>query len=168
MSELFKNIIPGQRYLFYQKDLGNDNKIVKFRADFIDIINSTLRLTKFYCEERKVFINSRLLTMPLGWIVKIESLEDILENEVLLPKKYLLPENEIGSEVDVFVHKDSENRIVATTETPFILLGDFRYLTVIHVNPYGAFVDWGLEKDLLIPFREQTTRLEEDKYYLVF
>jgi len=54
-------------------------------------------------------------------------LEDILENEVLLPKKYLLPENEIGTEVDVFVHKDSENRIVATTETPFILLGDFRY-----------------------------------------
>ena len=80
MSELFKNIIPGQRYLFYQKDLGNDNKIVKFRADFIDIINSTLRLTKFYCEERKVFINSRLLTMPLGWIVKIESLEDICIN----------------------------------------------------------------------------------------
>ncbi len=88
-------------------------------------------------------------------------LEDILENEVLLPKKYLLPENEIGTEVDVFVHKDSENRIVATTETPFILLGDFRYLTVIHVNPYGAFVDWGLDKDLLVPFGEQLHSLEE-------
>ena len=93
-------------------------------------------------------------------------LEDILENEVLLPKKYLLPENEIGSEVDVFVHKDSENRIVATTETPFILLGDFRYLTVIHVNPYGAFVDWGLDKDLLVPFGEQLHSLEEGEKYL--
>jgi len=93
-------------------------------------------------------------------------LEDILENEVLLPKKYLLPENEIGTEVDVFVHKDSENIIVSTTETPFILLGDFRYLTVIHVNPYGAFVDWGLDKDLLVPFSEQLHRLEQEEKYL--
>ena len=95
-------------------------------------------------------------------------LEDILENEVLLPKKYLLPENEIGTEVDVFVHKDSENRIVATTETPFILLGDFRYLTVIHVNPYGAFVDWGLDKDLLVPFSEQRMKMEAGRFYVVF
>ena len=96
MTELFKNIIPGQRCLFYQKKLGNDNTIVKFRADFIDIINSTLRLTKFYCEERKVFINSRLLTMPLGWIVKIESLEDILQNSNIAPSDILL-------EIDMYV-----------------------------------------------------------------
>ena len=54
MSELFKNMIPGQRYLFYQKELGNDKTIVKFRANFSDTINTTLRITKFYCEERRV------------------------------------------------------------------------------------------------------------------
>ena len=84
MTELFKNIIPGQRYLFYQNDLGNDNKIVKFRADFIDIINSTLRLTKFYCEEKRQYIYSKILTMPAAWIVKIETLEDAMKFEILM------------------------------------------------------------------------------------
>ena len=90
MVELFKNIIPGQRCLFYSKEFGDDNKIVKFRADFVDIINLTLRLTKFYCEERKQHIQSRLLTMPLEWIVKIETLEDIIQNNNIAPSDILL------------------------------------------------------------------------------
>lgn len=91
---------------------------------------------------------------------------DLQDNEVLLPNKYILPEHEEGSVVEVFVMKDSENRIVCTTEIPHILLGDCRYLEVIHVNPYGAFVDWGLDKDLLVPFGEQLHRLEEGEKYL--
>jgi predicted RNA-binding protein (virulence factor B family) len=87
-------------------------------------------------------------------------------NEVLLPKKYLLPEHIEGSEVSVFVFKDSENRIVATTETPLIFLGDFTYLEVVHNNPFGTFVDWGLDKDLMVPYGEQTHRLEEGEKYL--
>lgn len=87
-------------------------------------------------------------------------------NEVLLPKKYLLPEHTEGSEVSVFVFKDSENRIVSTTETPLILLGDFNYLEVVHNNPFGTFVDWGLDKDLMVPYGEQTHRLEEGEKYL--
>lgn len=87
-------------------------------------------------------------------------------NEVLLPKKYLLPEHIEGTNVSVFVFKDSENRIVATTETPYIFLGDFNYLEVIHNNPFGTFVDWGLDKDLMIPYGEQTHRLEEGEKYL--
>lgn len=87
-------------------------------------------------------------------------------NEVLLPKKYLLPEHIEGSQVSVFVFKDSENRIVATTETPLILLGDFTYLEVVHNNPFGTFVDWGLDKDLMVPYGEQTHRLEEGEKYL--
>ena len=87
-------------------------------------------------------------------------------NEVLLPKKYLLPEHIEGSEVSVFVIKDSENRIVATTETPLIFLGDFTYLEVVHNNPFGTFVDWGLDKDLMVPYGEQTHRLEEGEKYL--
>ncbi|MBM3184876.1 MAG: hypothetical protein FJZ67_01130 [Bacteroidetes bacterium] len=87
-------------------------------------------------------------------------------NEVLLPKKYLLPEHVEGTEVSVFVFKDSENRVVATTETPLVLLGDFTYLEVVHNNPFGTFVDWGLDKDLMVPYGEQTHRLEEGEKYL--
>jgi hypothetical protein len=90
MSELFKNMIPGQRYLFYQKNFGNENTIVKFRANFIDIINTTLRLTKFYCEERRSYMHAGLVTMPAAWIVKIETLEDILENNNIAPSDILL------------------------------------------------------------------------------
>ncbi|NBX81166.1 MAG: GntR family transcriptional regulator, partial [Flavobacteriales bacterium] len=93
-------------------------------------------------------------------------LEDVDGNEVLLPNKYVEEHFQLEDEVDVFVFKDSENRIVATTEVPHLYLGDFRYLNVIHVNPYGAFVDWGLDKDLLVPFSEQLHRLEQDEKYL--
>lgn len=93
-------------------------------------------------------------------------LEDVDGNEVLLPNKYVEEHFQLEDEVDVFVFKDSENRIVATTEIPHLYLGDFRYLNVIHVNPYGAFVDWGLDKDLLVPFSEQLHRLEQEEKYL--
>lgn len=93
-------------------------------------------------------------------------LEDTQGNEVLLPQKYLLDSYELGQKIDVFVFKDSMQRIVCTTEEPFLLLGDFRYLRVTQVKPIGAFVDWGLDKNLLIPFSEQICRLEEDRYYL--
>lgn len=93
-------------------------------------------------------------------------LVDAQENEVLLPNKYLDPEWSEGSEVDVFVMKDSSDRIVAITETPFILLGDFAYLEVVEINPYGAFVDWGLDKDLFVPFAEQRHALQIGEKYM--
>ena len=93
-------------------------------------------------------------------------LVDAQENEVLLPNKYLDPEWSEGSEVDVFVMKDSSDRIVAVTETPYILLGDFAYLEVVEVNPYGAFVDWGLDKDLFVPFAEQRHALQIGEKYM--
>lgn len=85
---------------------------------------------------------------------------DLQENEILLPNKYLTPEMEEGTEVEVFVMKDSSERMVALTERPHLLLGDFAFLNVVEVNPYGAFVDWGLDKDLFVPFAEQRQRLE--------
>ena len=93
-------------------------------------------------------------------------LEDEQGNEVLLPQKYLLDTYELGQKIDVFVFKDSQQRIVCTTEKPFLLLGDFKYLRVTQVKPIGAFVDWGLDKNLLIPFSEQICKLEEEVYYL--
>lgn len=88
-------------------------------------------------------------------------------NDVLLPNKYLTDEMDIDDVVCVFLYRDSEDRLVATTEDPKIILGQFAYLKVNSVNFYGAFMDWGLEKELMIPFREQKKKLEEDHSYLV-
>lgn len=95
-------------------------------------------------------------------------LGDEFDNDVLLPNKYLTQQMSVGEDITVFLYKDSEDRLVATTEKPYIVLNEFAYLKVKEVNPYGAFLDWGLEKDLLVPFREQTNNLEEDKYYLIY
>ena len=82
-------------------------------------------------------------------------LKDPMGNEVLLPRKYLLEEFELEQEIDVFVFKDSEQRIVSTTEIPYLFLGEFKYLKVTQITPIGAFVDWGLDKNLLVPYSEQ-------------
>ena len=76
--------------------------------------------------------------------------------EILLPGRYIPPNLGPGDLLDVFVYLDSEDRLVATTETPQVMVGEFAALKVISVNPrIGAFLDWGLPKDLLLPFREQ-------------
>jgi predicted RNA-binding protein (virulence factor B family) len=94
-------------------------------------------------------------------------LGDDEDNDVLLPGKYVTDEMEIGELISVFLYKDSEDRIVATTEHPLILLHQFAYLKVKEVTTFGAFLDWGLEKDLMVPFKEQNQLMEEGKYYLV-
>jgi predicted RNA-binding protein (virulence factor B family) len=76
--------------------------------------------------------------------------------EILLPGRYIPPGTKPGDLLDVFVYLDSEDRLVATTETPFVMVGEFAFLKVVSVHPRaGAFLDWGLAKDLLLPFREQ-------------
>lgn len=94
-------------------------------------------------------------------------LRDKEGNEVLLPQKYLKDEFELEQEIDVFVFKDSEQRIVSTTEKPHLLLGEFTYLKVTQIQPIGAFVDWGLDKNLLVPYSEQLYNLEEEESYLI-
>jgi predicted RNA-binding protein (virulence factor B family) len=80
-------------------------------------------------------------------------LGDDEDNDVLLPTKYLTPDLSIGDEIEVFLYLDSEDRLVATTEKPLIELNSFEFLKVKEVTHFGAFLDWGLEKDLLVPFR---------------
>jgi uncharacterized protein len=94
-------------------------------------------------------------------------LEDDKGNDVLLPGKYLNKEMKEEDILDVFLYRDSEDRLVATTERPLIELNSFAYLTVKDVSLYGAFIDWGLEKDLLIPYKEQKVRMEEGQKYLI-
>ncbi|MCM1313364.1 MAG: S1-like domain-containing RNA-binding protein [Bacteroides sp.] len=88
--------------------------------------------------------------------------------EILLPQRYV-PENcKIGDIVDVFLYLDSEERLTATTETPLIEVGQFAYLEVKWTNEFGAFLDWGLMKDLFCPFREQKMRMQQGNSYVVY
>ncbi len=89
-------------------------------------------------------------------------------NDVLLPNKYLTEEMDIDDVISVFVYRDSEDRAVATTEMPKIQLNTFAYLKVNTVDFYGAFADWGLEKELMIPFKEQHRKLEAGNWYLTY
>ena len=90
------------------------------------------------------------------------------ENDVLLPNKYVPKEFSIGDEITVFVYLDHEERPVATTIKPYIKLNEFAHLKVNYINKFGAFLNWGLEKDLFVPFKEQARPMEIDKRYLVY
>ncbi|BCU76236.1 S1-like domain-containing RNA-binding protein [Luteolibacter sp. LG18] len=88
--------------------------------------------------------------------------------EILLPRREMPVKWAIGETVDVFLYRDSEDRPVATLKEPKVKPGQFAYLEVLQITGVGAFLDWGLPKDLLVPFREQKDRLEIGKSYVVF
>lgn len=89
--------------------------------------------------------------------------------EFLLPGRYIPPDLKPKDKLDVFVYRDSEDRLVATTETPLAMVGESAYLKVISVNEHiGTFLDWGLAKDLLLPFREQGSPLHAGDWVIVY
>jgi hypothetical protein len=88
--------------------------------------------------------------------------------EILMPKKFITEEVRKMGWADVFVYTDSEDRLVATTEKPFAMVGEFAFLKVVATSNFGAFLDWGLPKDLLVPFREQKAKMVEGGIYLVY
>ena len=88
--------------------------------------------------------------------------------DVLLPRKYMPKVYKEGEDLEVFLYLDHEERPVATTLRPYVQLNEFAHLKVNYMNEYGAFLDWGLEKDLFVPFREQAQRMETGKRYLVY
>ena len=89
--------------------------------------------------------------------------------EILLPGRYIPPGLAPKQKLDVFVYRDSEDRLVATTETPNAMVGEFACMKVLTVHPQvGAFLDWGLEKDLLVPFREQEFPLRAGAWVVVY
>jgi len=95
-------------------------------------------------------------------------LEDGEGDEVLLPNKYIPNGLQLEDEISVFVYTDSEDRIIATTIKPKIQLHQFACLRVNQVNNIGAFLDWGLEKDLFVPFKEQKLKMKEGNEYIVY
>lgn len=88
--------------------------------------------------------------------------------EILLPARYVPDGTQIGDEIRVFVYTDSDDRLIATTEVPFATVGQFAFLQVRDVNATGAFLDWGLTKDLLVPYSQQKARMSRGGIYLVY
>ena len=89
------------------------------------------------------------------------------QERVLLPGKQVPDGTELSDELSVFIYKDSSDRLIATTRVPALELHQTALLTVADVGKIGAFLDWGLEKDLLLPFREQTSRVQKGQQVLV-
>lgn len=89
-------------------------------------------------------------------------------DEVLLPKQYAPARLQLNDELSVFVYKDNSNRLVATTQKPVFTLHEFAVLEARNVTPYGAFMDWGLDKDLFVPFSEQKKPIVSGKWYLIY
>ncbi|MDQ6990221.1 MAG: S1-like domain-containing RNA-binding protein [Mariprofundaceae bacterium] len=88
--------------------------------------------------------------------------------EVLLPLRYVPEHCKVGEPIDVFLYHDSEDRVIATTETPYAKVGECAYLKCVATNRVGAFMNWGLMKDLLVPFNQQKPPMEEGKSYVVY
>jgi len=103
-----------------------------------------------------------LRKVSIGYYLDGDTLGDLL-----LPKRYADHNLNEGDELDVFVYLDSEDRLIATTQMPYAMVGDFALLKVVSVEKVGAFLDWGLPKDLFVPFREQQTEMEKGESYLV-
>ena len=89
------------------------------------------------------------------------------ETRVLLPAKQVPENTRIGDELEVFLYKDSKDRLIATTNEPYLMLGQTAVLKVLEVGKIGAFLDWGLEKDLFLPFKEMTAKVQPEDEILV-
>ena len=94
--------------------------------------------------------------------------DDEQTGDILLPQRYVTPQMQVGDEVEVFIYLDQQERIIATTEQPLARVGQFAFLQVAWTNQYGAFLNWGLMKDLFCPFREQKQRMQRGKGYIVY
>lgn len=112
-------------------------------------------------------IQSVVVTKKTDFGLYVKAFESKDEDAILLPKKEAPEAAAIGDHIEVFVYKDSDDRYIATTRTPKVVLGTFAVLKVVQVTSIGAFLDWGLLKDLLLPFKEQVGKVVEGESYLV-
>jgi predicted RNA-binding protein (virulence factor B family) len=88
--------------------------------------------------------------------------------DILLPNKFIPKGARIGEFIDVFIYYDSEDRVIATTQTPLAMVGQLAFLKTVAVTKIGAFLDWGLDKDLFVPFKEQKRKMVQNESYLVY
>ena len=105
-------------------------------------------------------------------VLRITKLGCVLDagdlGEVLMPAKYMSTDDDVDDELEVFLYKDSEDRLIAGTDFPKAQVGEFAFLEVVAITSFGAFLDWGLEKDLFVPFFEQKRKMEDGKSYIVY
>ena len=101
------------------------------------------------------------------WVYLAEKMDADAKDRVLLPAKQVPENTDEGSRLEVFIYKDSKDRLIATTREPVLTVGKTAVLKVRQVTKIGAFLDWGLEKDLLLPYHEQTVRVHEGQECLV-
>jgi predicted RNA-binding protein (virulence factor B family) len=95
-------------------------------------------------------------------------LDGLSWGDILLPKRYVPAGTEIGTVLEVLLYLDSEDQLIATTEKPYVMVGQVAQLKAVAITKVGAFLNWGLKKDLLVPFSEQQIPMQLDKYYLVY
>lgn len=93
--------------------------------------------------------------------------QETAQDKVLLPANQLVTDPEPGQEMEVFIYRDSKDRLIATCKTPALVMGQVAELTVSQVNKFGAFLDWGLEKDLLLPYKQQLVKVNPGDKVLV-
>jgi uncharacterized protein len=121
------------------------------------------------------FIHKSLVMIQLGKFNQLKVLKEVdfglyLDadpEEILLPQKYVPERTQVGDTLSVFIYRDSEDRLIATTLRPKACVGDFAFLRVVDTNKYGVFLDWGLEKDLFVPFSEQNRKMVKGQSYVV-
>ncbi len=94
--------------------------------------------------------------------------EEDSETDVLLPHKFVPQGAMVGDTIRVFVYRDSEDRLIATTDKPLLTLGQFACLKVNQMTKLGAFLEWGVQKDLLVPFKNMAVDMEENRFYIVY
>lgn len=109
--------------------------------------------------------NKLKIVKDLDFGVYLDGGDDL---EILLPARYVPKNVKPGDELDVFIYHDNEGRLIATTLTPLAQVDEFQFMEVKSVNNTGAFLEWGLMKDLLVPYKEQKMAMKEGKWYLVY
>ena len=108
-----------------------------------------------------------IIVKKVDFGVYLAQSEETAEDKVLLPAKQVPEDAQIKDALEVFVYRDSKDRLIATTNTPKLVMGQVAELTVSQVSKFGAFLDWGLEKDLLVPFKQQLVKLQPGDNVLV-
>ena len=129
------------------------------------------------CSKLGVLLKSDNQIVEIGKINSLEVLKEVdfgifldggTEGEILMPKRYVPQGTKAGKRLEAFIYRDSEDRLIATTETPKVMVGQCAYLKVKAVDKIGAFLDWGLAKDLLVPFNQQSVPMQQGYSYVVY
>ena len=130
-----------------------------------------------YCAQLVLTLRPKYNTLDLGKYNKLKVVKAVdfglyLDGgdgqEILLPTRYVPQDASVGDTLEVFIYKDNDERPIATTDRPYATVGEFQLMKVKDVSPAGAFLDWGIMKDLLVPYREQKDPMNAGQMYLVY